>query len=164
MNVKQGPTALPSPDENAPDPIEAGARGREPAEITQEILLPSAPIVHEARLSILIIDGYRVLADTLHELLTGNGWRVARAYDGMEGLSLADLFRPDVIFCDLQLRRRPDAYDVARTIRAKTPGVVIHLVGLTTADHGTAHNTHLVRASTRSCENPSISNSSRRSW
>jgi CheY-like chemotaxis protein len=80
-----------------------------------------------------VIDAYRALADGLHELLRHDGWRVARAYDGIEGLRLAASLRPDVVFCDLQLGGPPDAHEVARALRASLSEKPIHLVGLTTA-------------------------------
>jgi CheY-like chemotaxis protein len=87
-----------------------------------------------ARPRILVIDGYRALADVIHELLTIDGWTVAKAYDGAEGLRLAQSIRPGVVFCDLQLKGRPDAYEVASALRGGFAPGPVHVVGLTTAD------------------------------
>ena len=104
--------------------------------ITREIEVPHAVAGREKGPAILLIDGYQVLTDALHELLRGDGWQVRKAYDGKDGLRLAELLRPDIVFCDLELRGRPDADDVARILRERSEGWPLLLVGLTTMAWG----------------------------
>ena len=59
--------------------------------------------VPAARGRILVVDDEEIIASTLHEFLTGEGYEVAAAGDGPTALAALDLFEPDVAVCDIQL-------------------------------------------------------------
>src|SRR5262249_20843688 len=52
---------------------------------------------------VLIVDDEEVLAATLQEFLSGEGYEVAVAHDAVGALALAERFEPDVALCDVQL-------------------------------------------------------------
>jgi DNA-binding NtrC family response regulator len=52
---------------------------------------------------VLIVDDEDLIARTLDEFLTGEGFEVATARDAKAALALAESFEPDVALCDLQL-------------------------------------------------------------
>ena len=63
-------------------------------------------------------------------LLQLAGHEVKVAYDGRQALESFASHRPDVVFLDIGLPR-VNGYEVARTIRAQTPGRDTLLVALT---------------------------------
>jgi CheY-like chemotaxis protein len=67
-------------------------------------------------LRVLIVDDHRATTDTLFSLAAKWGYDVRRASDGVTGLKLAAVFRPDVLILDM-LMPNVDGFDVAMQIR-----------------------------------------------
>ena len=74
----------------------------------------------------LIIEDCRDAADSLRLLLSMQGFEVAAAYTGPDGLAAAHRFRPDAVVCDLGLPGM-SGFDVARALRAD-PGTASALL------------------------------------
>jgi PAS domain S-box-containing protein len=79
---------------------------------------------------ILVVDDNVDSAETLKELLLGFGNDVRTAYDGLEAVSAAADFEPDVVLLDIGLPKM-NGYDVARRLRQQTRGRDLMLVALT---------------------------------
>lgn len=79
---------------------------------------------------ILVVDDNRDSADSLSLLLQHLGHEVATAYDGLEAVSVAEEFCPDVVLLDIGLPRL-DGYGVARRIRAEPWGKDMLLIAST---------------------------------
>ena len=79
---------------------------------------------------ILVVDDDRDSAEAMTILLKIYGHEVATAYDGIEAIEIARMFRPDIALLDLSMPKL-SGYDVARRIReeAGKPGLI--LVALT---------------------------------
>jgi len=73
------------------------------------------------RLSVLIVDDNRDLADSLGVLMRLWGYDVCVAYDGMEGLRTAQEQRPDCLLLDVGMPGL-DGYALARHVR-QVPGL-----------------------------------------
>jgi two-component system response regulator VicR len=89
------------------------------------------------KILILVVEDEKILAETLEEKLTAEGFTVVVAYDGVEGLKLATDKHPDLILLDL-LMPKMDGMSVLRTLRegnswGKNVPVII-LTNLTSAD------------------------------
>ncbi|HEY3449255.1 MAG TPA: ATP-binding protein [Myxococcales bacterium] len=72
---------------------------------------------HPGPRRILVIEDSRDAAETLRDALGLGGHRVEIALDGMDGLSKARQFKPEIVLCDIGLPRM-DGYEVARAFRA----------------------------------------------
>ena len=59
------------------------------------------PPAHRGR--VLIVDDEEIIASTLQEFLSGEGYEVAVAGDGPSALETLERFEPDVALCDIQL-------------------------------------------------------------
>ena len=79
---------------------------------------------------IVVIDDHRDSADALKRLLGLFGNEVEVAYDGPQGIALAQEFRPDVLICDIGLPGM-DGFEVARRLGADPDTKRIHLIALT---------------------------------
>lgn len=76
---------------------------------------------------ILVVEDERRMADLLRQGLTEDGHQVTVAYEGPEGLSMAECARFDLIVLDVMLPRM-DGFQVARRLRAqgdRTPILVL---------------------------------------
>ncbi|UUX96934.1 PAS domain S-box protein [Aquabacterium sp. J223] len=71
--------------------------------------------------TVLLVDDNRDAADTLAEVLRLSGYEVATAYDGVEGLAVAQSLRPDVAVLDLGMPRL-DGYATCRALRERPQG------------------------------------------
>ena len=71
--------------------------------------------------TVLVIDDAAVVRDVMRRLLTGEGFRVATASDGVEGLRLAGQLRPAVITLDV-LMPHMDGWAVLTALKAE-PGL-----------------------------------------
>jgi len=101
---------------------------------------------------ILVIDDNRPAAETLSMALELNGHEVRTAFNGPDGIALADEFGPEITFLDLGMPGM-DGCETARRIRSLKKGDRITLVALTgwgqeevrkkTAEAGFNH--HLVK-------------------
>jgi two-component system CheB/CheR fusion protein len=78
---------------------------------------------------VLVADGYPDMAKTLALVLRSMGEEVAIALDGPELLRVADAFRPEVVFMDVELPGA-DAFEVARHLRQQA-GSGLRLVAIT---------------------------------
>jgi signal transduction histidine kinase/CheY-like chemotaxis protein len=103
-------------------------------------------------LRILVVDDNRDTADSLAMLLRSSGSEVRTAYDGLEALEVANIFRPDVGLLDIGLPKA-DGHEVARRLRMEPWGKRMRLIAITgwssetdrarSADAGFDH--HLVK-------------------
>ncbi|MEP7271439.1 MAG: ATP-binding protein, partial [Acidobacteriota bacterium] len=79
---------------------------------------------------ILVVDDNQDSAESLAMVLKIGGNETHIAYDGLEAVEAAEVFRPDVILLDIGLPKL-NGYDAARRIRAETWGKSMVLVALT---------------------------------
>jgi CheY-like chemotaxis protein len=88
------------------------------------------PAVSISALRILVVDDNRDSAASLGMLLRIMGNDVRLAHDGLEAVSIADEFRPDVVLLDIGLPRI-NGYEAARQIRQQPWGQRIVLIATT---------------------------------
>lgn len=79
---------------------------------------------------ILIADDNRDSALSLALMLKMLGNETQTAHDGLEALSVADVFRPDVVLLDIGMPKL-NGYETARKLRALSWGAALKLVALT---------------------------------
>jgi signal transduction histidine kinase/ActR/RegA family two-component response regulator len=79
---------------------------------------------------ILVVDDERIAAASLGKLLTILGHEMRTAYDGLEAVGVAEVFRPAVVLLDIGLPKM-NGYEVARTIRQQPWGQGMVLIALT---------------------------------
>jgi PAS domain S-box-containing protein len=82
------------------------------------------------RRKILVVDDNRDAADSLSQLLRLFGHEVHEAYDGVEAVHAADVFRPDVVLLDLGLPKL-NGYDAAREIRKRAGERALTIIAVT---------------------------------
>ncbi len=87
-------------------------------------------LVPAQRRRILVVDDNRDAATSLAELLELTGHDIRVAHDGLEAVSAADRFRPDVVLLDIGLPKL-NGFEVARKIRQEAWGEKMTLVALT---------------------------------
>jgi signal transduction histidine kinase/ActR/RegA family two-component response regulator len=80
---------------------------------TQAALDPAPP---QLRRRLVVIEDNRDAAEALEMVLTMHGHEVQVAYDGLNGINLIRLFRPEVVVCDLGLPGM-NGYAVAAALR-----------------------------------------------
>jgi len=87
----------------------------------------STPRLDSGRGRVLVIDDEEVIASTLAEFLTGEGFEVAVANDARSAVALASQFEPDVALCDIQL---PDAdgLDLLNRLLRDRPDTLIMMI------------------------------------
>lgn len=81
-------------------------------------------------LRVLIVEDNVDAATTLREALELEGYQVATASSGPEGLQAVGAFNPDVVLCDVGLPGL-DGYEVARRLRADPAARSVVLIALT---------------------------------
>ena len=79
---------------------------------------------------ILIVDDNRDAATSLATLLRLTGNETQTAYDGLEAVAAAGMFRPEVVLLDISLPKM-NGYDACRRIRQQPWGKNMVLVALT---------------------------------
>jgi DNA-binding response OmpR family regulator len=79
---------------------------------------------------VLIIEDEPHIVLSLEFLLQREGYEVAAAGDGEEGLALARRFRPDVVLLDIMLPGR-SGYEVCRAIKADPEMASVPVIMLT---------------------------------
>jgi len=85
---------------------------------------------------ILIVDDDDKILDLLVELLTEEGYEVAGARNGSEGLDLAFTFAPDVVISDIRLGDDgPDGLELMRELRRRYGVQGIAVSGHAMDDH-----------------------------
>ncbi|HXG87481.1 MAG TPA: ATP-binding protein [Vicinamibacterales bacterium] len=93
-------------------------------EATTPVAAPAVP------LRVLIVDDNVDAVEMLAMLVELQGHTTASAHNGVQAVSVADAFQPDVIFLDIGLPGL-DGYQVAREIRQRPVGAHVLLVALT---------------------------------
>src|SRR5258708_39335075 len=93
-------------------------------------------------LRVLVIDDSVDAVRTLATLIRLWGYDVRYAFDGRSGLALAEVFRPNVVFCDLVMPGM-DGCEVARRLRMSPELARAYVVAVT------AYGTEQDRKSTR---------------
>jgi signal transduction histidine kinase len=83
-----------------------------------------------APLRILVVDDNRDSAHSLAQLLMLDGHETACAFDGLEAVTAAEAFHPDVVLLDLGLPKL-NGFEACRRIRARPSGQESTLVALT---------------------------------
>ena len=78
---------------------------------------------------ILVVEDHEDNRRIMRDLLTSNGFEVIEAVTGVEGVSAAETYRPDLIVMDIQLPGI-DGYEATRRIKAnpnlqKIPIIVV---------------------------------------
>jgi CheY-like chemotaxis protein len=79
-----------------------------------------SPDARSTRSKILIVDDERLIADTLAEILTRDGFKVAVAYDGWQAIEMATLFKPNQLLTDV-LMPQMNGVELAIAIRKMYP-------------------------------------------
>ena len=79
---------------------------------------------------ILVVDDNADAAESLAAILSLTGNETRAVNDGLQAISEAEAFRPDVMLVDIGMPR-VSGHDVARTIRAKPWGSAPLLIALT---------------------------------
>ncbi|HEY2468458.1 MAG TPA: response regulator [Terracidiphilus sp.] len=72
------------------------------------------------KMTVLVIDDDRMVADTLAEILRLNGFSPVALYSGEEAISFTERFQPDVVLSDIRMHR-VDGIEAARAIRQRHP-------------------------------------------
>ncbi len=75
-------------------------------------------------MKILVIEDEKLLADTIHALLSQKGFEVEVAYDGETGEEYAELGIYDLLILDVMMPKM-NGYEVARKVRASKCGTPI---------------------------------------
>lgn len=83
--------------------------------------------------AILIIEDECDLQDALATALTAEGFTVAQAYDGEEGLEKAESLKPNLILLDISLPKI-DGLEVLRSLKKSEQGRDIKVVIMTALD------------------------------
>jgi CheY-like chemotaxis protein len=94
--------------------------------------LPESAAVNDTskRSRILVTDDNRDAAQSLALMLELDGHEVRTAYDGIEALEVAEVFRPEIILLDVGMPRL-DGYETARRLRQQPWGSALRLIALT---------------------------------
>jgi signal transduction histidine kinase len=79
---------------------------------------------------ILVVDDNVDAANTLHELLDLDGFKVRTVYDGVAAVAMAEAFQPEVVVMDIGMPGM-DGYDAARLIRQQPGGAGMVLIAVT---------------------------------
>src|SRR5277367_1410072 len=69
---------------------------------------------------VLIVDDERIIADTLSMILSRSGFSTMTAYDGLEGLEIAQSARPDLVISDVVMPRMTGV-ELAITVTQTVP-------------------------------------------
>ena len=92
-------------------------------------------------LRILVADDNRDVVESLSLLLELTGYRVQRAYDGLQAVEAVERYRPDLVLLDIGMPNL-DGYEACRRIRQQPWGRNLPIVALT----GWGQEEHLVRS------------------
>jgi CheY-like chemotaxis protein len=99
----------------------------EPAALSE---MPTAPTRTGKPLRILVVEDNRDAADSLRLLLELYGYEVTVAYSGLDGVTAAQQWQPDVILCDIGLPGL-DGYGVASRLRQHPSTAKARLIAVT---------------------------------
>ncbi len=123
-----GEGALHAASDVLPGVASSGPPGPSPWPLAEPPL--AGPGAAAAGWRVLVVDDNVDAAHTLALLLEITGHVVAIAHDGLDALSQAERFRPDVVLLDIGLPRL-DGHEVARRLRQQDWGRDVVLVALT---------------------------------
>jgi CheY-like chemotaxis protein len=79
---------------------------------------------------VVIVEDNHAAADTMQRILTYSGYEVRVAYNGPDGVQVAEGWPPDYVLCDIGLPGL-DGYGVARALRGHPATSRAHLVAIT---------------------------------
>lgn len=79
---------------------------------------------------VLIVDDYPNAAESFARYLRHFGYEVKVAFDGFEAIALAERFRPDTVFLDIDMPHL-NGYETAKRIREQPWGEQMMLIALT---------------------------------
>jgi two-component system, cell cycle response regulator DivK len=82
---------------------------------------------------VMVVDDYRDSADTLSQVLRTLDFDTSTAYDGLEAVTIAKAFHPDVVILDIEMPVM-DGFSAARLLRLMAPVTLIALTAMATAD------------------------------
>jgi CheY-like chemotaxis protein len=99
----------------------------EPMALSESRPSPASKTRH---VRVLVVEDNRDSAESLRMLLSTQGYEVALAFTGMEGVEAARSARPDVVICDVGLPGM-DGYAVARAIRMNPATAKARLIAVT---------------------------------
>ena len=102
------------------------------SEHTRQIVqVPTRSVVTTTtRRRILVVDDNIDSAQSLGSLLSMMGHEVRLAHDGLEALSAAEAFRPDVVMLDIGMPRL-NGYEACRALRARPWAEEVRIIALT---------------------------------
>jgi signal transduction histidine kinase/ActR/RegA family two-component response regulator len=103
---------------------------RPPLPATESSTARWAPDSPDRALRILVVDDHQDARDSLVLLLQAWGHTVEAGHDGIEGLRLAQTFRPHVVIMDIAMPRM-DGFELARHLRAEPLEPHPYLLALT---------------------------------
>lgn len=78
--------------------------------------------------NILIIDDEKKFCALMSEFLTGEGFSIETAHDGLEGIIKTESFKPDVILLDFKMPRL-GGIEALKKIKEKTSAPIIIVTG-----------------------------------
>jgi signal transduction histidine kinase len=106
------------------------------------------------KLRVLVVEDNQDTARTLNVLLARSGHDVILAYTGVNAITTAKEWRPDVVLCDLGLPQM-DGYEVAQALRGDSGTAGVRLIAVSGYGQGRgSHQEHLGRirhASDQAC-------------
>jgi CheY-like chemotaxis protein len=120
--------ALAERERELADVVENALQGTLGADRTATISPPNTPAGGQRR--ILVADDNRDACRTMSMLLRAKGHEVRTAADGLEAISVAEEFRPDVILMDLSMPKL-NGYEATRRLRDTPYGKEIEIIALT---------------------------------
>ena len=88
------------------------------------------PVASKSSLRILVVDDNRDAANSMSELLEIMGNDTRTAYEGQQGVDMAEEYRPDVILFDIGMPKL-NGYDACRLIRQQPWGKGVMLIAVT---------------------------------
>jgi PAS domain S-box-containing protein len=101
-----------------------------PSQELEEATAKQSPPVVGPKLRVLVVDDNRDSADSMAMMLKLLGNEVVTAYDGLEALATAEVFRPQVILMDVGMPNL-NGLDATRQIREQSWGKQMTVVALT---------------------------------
>jgi CheY-like chemotaxis protein len=77
---------------------------------------------------VLIIDDDPAICDSVKAILEGNGYEVAAALSGRDGVERFRTLRPDIVLCDMMMEDVDSGAKAAKIMRDERPGVPLFLL------------------------------------
>src|SRR5262245_59062226 len=86
--------------------------------------------IRDGRIRVIVVEDNRAAAGSLRLLLDFFGYEVRVAYDGLDGVRLAEEWPPEFVLCDLRLPGL-DGFGVALALRQHPATAGTHLIAIT---------------------------------